>query len=427
MNDETIKDPVETAEAIQTPEEEASALEEEAPALEEEATAPETAEPAQKKKKRKRFFKKKDILNITPENDLRYRGPLSCRYMKVLAWLCILFLQISTILGMKEKIVGFDNTAFVWNKSLQLLGSLGVPLLLVSNFSLLLNGSQSYRRMIIKNTALSGGFALAYLYFYFHYIVGLVAVSKGSRFAAHNFINSSVYEITEGKGFVAFNMFLDILVCTLIVFFINYKPKKLFQGKKLIIFRLFTLLPIFYEILCITAKILATEDMILIPMWVFPFLTTKPPLTFLIFVIAAIYIKRRESYFLKNGKTSEDYQRFLKTNTNSFQFSILLSGIIIVVGIVDLLLFIMITIMQALATGQTADVAATATLSWGFGNTSEMLIIVPLMLLFSYNKTYKNVLVDLLVPVVAVFLIVYAYLEGIFDIARTLLGMTVLH
>ncbi len=375
-----------------------------------------------KQRKRSRIFKKRDILNITAENDIRYRAPLSCRYLKILAWFCIFLLQIASIMNLKEQFIGTPAASAVWRGILELLGSLGVPLLLVANYSSLLNGSQSYRMMIIKNTALSAAFALLYLYSYFHYFVGIVAISKGSREAAHSAINSGIREMTDGAGYINFNMFLDILVCTLIVFFISYRPKKLFQGKKIVWFRLFTLLPILYEIGCVAVKILATEGIIMLPMWTFPLLTTNPPLTFLVFIIAALYIKRREMYFIKNGRTHEDYQRFLKTNTNSFQFSILLSAVVIIVGIADLILVVAVTMIHAGITGEPLELASSTVISWGFGSAAQLLLIVPLFLLFSYNKTHKNILVDLLIPLAAVVMIIFAYLEGAFDILCSIMS-----
>ena len=47
------------------------------------------AEPKKRRKRRK-------IWEVTPENDMKYRGPLSYRTLSILGWLCIAFGQVDT-------------------------------------------------------------------------------------------------------------------------------------------------------------------------------------------------------------------------------------------------------------------------------------------------------------------------------------------
>ena len=66
-------------------------------------------------------------------------------------------------------------------------------------------------------------------------------------------------------------------------------------------------LPILYEIGSIVLKAITSEGIITLSPYVFPLLTTKAPITFLIFLTMAIFIKNRRKFFFKKGK-SEDIQ-----------------------------------------------------------------------------------------------------------------------
>ena len=57
----------------------------------------------------------------------------------------------------------------------------------------------------------------------------------------------------------------------------------------------------------------------------------------------ALFIKSGERFYIKKGKTHEDYEKFKDTNVNSLHFSLFLSGIIILVGIIDIILMLGLT------------------------------------------------------------------------------------
>jgi uncharacterized membrane protein len=50
--------------------------------------------------------------------------------------------------------------------------------------------------------------------------------------------------------------------------------------------------------------------------------------------------------------------------------------------------------------------------------TLPLLLIIPLVLLFDYKKTYKNSMIDIVIPVAGVAMVVLVYLEGGFQIVR---------
>ena len=199
----------------------------------------------------------------------------------------------------------------------------------------------------------------------------------------------------------------------------NYRPKRLFTGRLLGVFRAFAVLPIAYEIASILLKTLAVEGKVALPLIVFPFLTVKPPMTFLVFVVLALFIKNRERIFRKNGKTHEDYQAFLRTNRNSFQFSRFTAIILAAAGILDIVAMFVVSAILSRHTAEGAELDMGFFLSHvnalGLGDSVLLLLLSPLMLLFSYTRTHKNKTLDTFIPFAGIALIVLVYIEGAYQ------------
>ncbi len=247
------------------------------------------------------------------------------------------------------------------------------------------------------------------------YILGSVAIFTGSRQDAMGFLEMAFY-MASGFGYFSYNLFIDLFLCTLLLFFLNYRPKRLFTGKLLGVFRAFAVLPIAYEIASITLKILAVEGKVTLPFIVFPFLTVKPPMTFLVFIVMAFFIKNRERIFRKNGRTHEEYQAFLKTNRNSFQFSRFTAVILAIAGILD---FVAMLVVLGILSNHvqegaelTEDMIMSHLTALGLGESILLLLMAPIMLLFSYTRTHKNKTLDSFIPIAGIALIALIYIEG---------------
>ena len=78
-------------------------------------------------------------------------------------------------------------------------------------------------------------------------------------------------------------------------------------GSRIKVFRLFAILPLTYEIVCIVLKTLAANRTVELSPYLYPFLTTKPPVAFLLFIVLALFLKIRERRYLRSGKTREEY------------------------------------------------------------------------------------------------------------------------
>lgn len=232
-------------------------------------------------------------------------------------------------------------------------------------------------------------------------------------------IDSLILEGTRSGNF-KFNLFIDLFLCTLFMLFLNYQPQKGFFSRHMLLFRWLAVVPVLYEIASLVIRILGVNGTITPPFLVYPFLTTKPPMTFVMFIVLALYIKFREYHFLLKGKTREDYKRFLQTNANSFQFSRFAAIILLVTWIMDLAIYMAVAIVNTVQAGfdMTApamEMIVTKIYAWGIGAHLPLINLLPFILLLSYTRTYKNSKVDLYIPVFGVCLAVIVTIEGLYQ------------
>ena len=409
--------------------------------------------------------KRLKIHEVTAENDIRYQGPLNYQHFQMLGWLCIVATAAVLLITIGAKMDASVETSLGGVKDvLNWVGTLSLPFLLIANFARILNNSEGYRKQLIKNGAAMAGIALGAILLLYRYVVGvMVELGLTQEQAVAFFLNAAQITSKARVGFISFNIFVDLFLCTLVMFFLNYRPKYIFKAPAArIVFRLFTVFPIAYELISLILKIRCARGEITLPLWSFPLLTVKPPMTFVLFIALAVYVKTREWRFRRHGKTHEEYQAFLKTRRNSRNFSVFLAVMLAVVSIFDLLIFLGMSVFEtannivkdqeAAALEQAAETAGTeqaqlsdeeliATLAEnsptaeeigqekivayteksvrimdavGFGGSVYLIFLAPLVLLFSYIRIPKNKQFSMLIPMIAAGLILVMYLEGFY-------------
>ncbi|MCR5505527.1 MAG: hypothetical protein K6F07_00825 [Bacilli bacterium] len=368
---------------------------------------------------------KKPFVLSTRENDIKYRGPFSYRILRILAFVAIAFAVSATLLLTGSKMMnlfhgkGAGATMASVSNVFSSIGRLSVPLFLIANFTIILQERESYRSILIKYGALClivfFGFMLADL----RYINGVFYQFE------HNYKTGAeaadmLLKLWLGEK-LYLNVFIDLFLFALMHFFLNYRPKKpIFAGKKVILFRLLVLLPILYEAAGVVLKGLAANNVINIPILCMPLFPTKPPLMFVAFFVIALIFRHREKHYLNKGCTVEQYEEYLKTNKSSLFFSIQVSTIITIAAIIDIvLLFLFI----AFSGGKENSAAIRLSLSWGIGESVSAVFLVPLIMLYSYNRKFKKTgkPIDLFINLGGIGLVVLAVIETMYQITCALI------
>ena len=365
---------------------------------------------------RKKLLK---LHEYSAEHDIRYKGPLSYQGLMALGWLMIVFTAVRILLSaltVSKQDPQLIHTIGPFVTVLEYLTGFSVPLMLIANFARIMNNDGEYKNLLLSNGIAAAAVFGATWLFFSRYAVGTLsmAVTEPEQvmprleafFRAHN-----------QAGFLSFNMFVDLFLCTLTMFCLNARPKRFFTGKKIVLLRLIALLPIAYEVASLWLKILAVTDRITLPFWTFPLLTVKPPITYALFVCMAVHFRGREFRFCRHGRTHREYLDYLQSNRNSLHFSIYLAVGLLIAAVADALL------SNAIYWGAIrwvqADKGEAAVISWkafeatGLGKDNDYLILIaPLMLLFSYNRVPRWKKLDSVIPVAAIIITVLLFLEA---------------
>ena len=346
------------------------------------------------------------------EKDIRYRGPLNYQHFQILGWLCIVASQALLVLNLGAKLGKLPASYAGLTGPLTYMSWLSLPFLLIANFAQIMNGQKSYRILLIKNFCAAGAIWGIYAFFLNRYVIGTIDVINDGTITSVEAL-SQIMEKANPTGVLCFNIFIDLFLCTLVMFFLNYKPTRIFREKSRFIFRSFALLPVAYEVGCIVLKVLASRKEITISPFFYPLFTVKPTMTFVLFIVLALYIKTRELRFRRHGKTHEEYKAFLNTNKNSWDFSRFLAIALVVTALVDLAIFFIVTVRETSGMAEEAmNTYYPTAVIMGFGDSAALILLAPLVLLFSYTRKPKNAMVGLLVPVSSFALIMLLYLEA---------------
>lgn len=356
------------------------------------------------------------------DRDIRYRGPLNYQHFQVLGWLCVAATQLVLILGLADRVGMLPDRYAGLREPARVMSWLALPFLLIANFAQIMNGRKSYKTLLVKNLCAAAAVWAGYAFLLHRYIIGTVDVVNDGTVASLDVVTKSMLMLTSSgllkigsPGVLAFNVFIDLFLCTLVMFFLNYKPKRIFTGKWRYLFRSFTLLPIACEVGCIVLKVMASKFRITVSPYLYPLFTVKPTTAFILFVVLAFYVKTREWRFCRHGKTHEEYAAFLHTRKNSWDFSLFLAIALVVFSILDLVLFAWISSMELASVDVEILAAADYTpvaMVMGFGDSIMLWLLAPLVLLFSYTREPRYPALGMMAPVAAVGIMVLLYLEA---------------
>ena len=343
------------------------------------------------------------------EEDIKYKAPLSYRHLRIIGWICMALGQLALLCSICNTIMDWSPIGKAGYQAISVISNLSTPLFVFASFGLILSKQKRYSSFLVTYGLAFLAIGFGFIFFYYRYVDGLfvqLGINK-TNFAeiTKNFIGNKIN----------INVFADLFTFALFHFFINYSPKKYFKGRKIIIFRLFSLIPISFILLCYVLHILHGFAIISLPLFIYPFLTTKSPLLFALFVIISLWIRNREKWFIKLGATKEEYHKFSLTNRNSLSFSTHVS-ILILVGIVaDFIIGMIIGFIINIILGMpfNSDVLTDTFL---IGQTFPLVFSIPILFLYSYTKTHKEKIIDIIIPIGGIALVSWIYVEFIYQV-----------
>ena len=354
----------------------------------------------------KREIRKQKLKNrlIRPD-DIKYQGPISYRVLRIIAWVLIALGQLAFLNGVSDSLVQWNPLGDSLEGFFSFLASIATPLFIVASFGLVLNRKRSYSAFITIYGAGFFAIGLGICLFYFRYINGL--------FVQLGINETQMSELTTDllAKRVQVNVFADLFAFSLFNFFLNYSPKKVFTGKKLIIFRLFMILPLAFVITSYVLKVTACFGGIVLPFYIYPFFATRNPIIFLVFALASLWIKNRERLFLKLGATKEEYQKYLLTKRNSLSFSINLSLFVLLAAVLEAIIILVVGFIYIAEFDNIVPILD----NYQLGQAISMIVAIPILFLYSYTREHKNTLLDIFVPIGGIALCGIVYIEFIFQ------------
>jgi len=366
-------------------------------------------------RKEKKLYKKK--WRYILDDDKRFRGPFSCFSLRILAWVCIVLSQAAVVLSLAADMT-MDPLFSKLSSGISVFSSLSMPLFLLANFAYIIQNKNSILRVLLTYLFMMIVLAGMYYLIFLHYLVGMYAqifqVSFEDAYATFNLLITTLF-----SGTFKFNIFVDLFICTLLVYFCLGTPKKIFTGKKIIIFRSLAILPLVYEFSTIILKVLSIDNLVTIPFLFIPFMPTKCPLTFLAFILIVAHEMKRKRKYIKYNGTDEQYEQYFYTNKNSWLFSKTTAKCFAVVGLLDVIVYVVLYAVSNGIPGIFDGDSIIKTLE--IGESVGLLIISPFIFLFSYNRMFKPSKMDLFLPILAVIAIVIIWLEAAYQAAGMLM------
>ena len=101
--------------------------------------------PVEKKRRKRR-----KIDEYTLENDIKYRGPLSYLHLRMLAWAFLIIAQIGVLLSLGARFdANLGGKLGMLPDVLKMASDIMMPLFLMATFATILNGSKTFKSMLI--------------------------------------------------------------------------------------------------------------------------------------------------------------------------------------------------------------------------------------------------------------------------------------
>lgn len=367
-----------------------------------------------KRKLRKKHNLKK-FLSYGNGYDIKYKGLLGIRGLKITAWVFMCFTAIGISYTFYRSVVAPDSSvtfASVLVSIVTLFGQLAVPCFMLAKFSTIIKNRKGYLATLITYFLLAVLIIVGFMFFYFRYAVGFVRMMTGETIAEASVTLNTVFGFILKKK-MAFNIFVDMFLWALFFTFFDYTPKKLVNNKVgKILFRSLAIIPFLLVCVGFVYKFLYATNNIYVPPYFCVILPTSTPLTFMVFMLISVFIRDNKKYYLSLGGTEEQYKNYVKSNANSFHYAKMAAIAFAIIGIFDIF-------VESIIYGMFENYQQVIAVS-GIGESGAYIIFAPTILLFSITRKYEPNRADIIIPLVGIGIFIFVIFEGIFRVLISL-------
>lgn len=371
-----------------------------------------------KELRKQKKLEKQNIVKYTLDNDIKYKGPLGIQHIKLLAWFFIILTQYFVLSNsLYPKLAIGSNPDGLIMQVLSWLVDLATPCFLLAAFSIIIARREECKELIITYAAFASVIVVFFFLLIYRYGAGLFGMflEEGGPVGANIF---GTFLATINIKLINFNIFIDLLLFTLLLYFTLCDPPNFFAGSREKYFRMLAILPVAYELtFFIIELIFALNDEVL-PAFLYSIMPTKPILTFFTFLTIIEFEFKQKRKYLKQGGTIEGYNEYIKTRKHSWEYSKRIAKSFLFFGIVDFIIIVALYIMAEVDVqiGMGSNIFTLFISTFKFGDTVCLALLAPIVLLFSFNKEFKNrTLFNILLPLASIVAILLLYVEFIFQ------------
>lgn len=376
-------------------------------------------------------MKRIKLIDRTLENDIKFEGIFSYRHLSILAWTLLVLAQVLTLLVIAKRFHPDININEEFAETFSsVIGSLPLPLLLVSKFSKIVNNEGEWKKTILRSFFIALALFIIDNFVAIHFGYQLFNVGEQKHSWWDSLFLISNYFIDLRINVLFLNIFIDMLLYWLIYFFLMYKPKNASE-KKTLMFHFLVILPILYEVGAIIVKSLICSINLQLPCFVLFMLPSKSALISIAVIVLLFFLKIFRIRYFKRFQNNEidvetKYKNYMQTNVFCLKFSIFLTSVFFIEWILDSFVFAAIfiniyneaTALPLPPEGMALYIQHNINLwfGWGFGSSITMILVLPIIFFFRLKKKCKNPDADILIPICGVGIIVVLYVVGLFDI-----------
>lgn len=325
------------------------------------------------------------LTQLLKKPDIRYKGPLSYVGLRIVAYVIVFLLFTTIVHDFSKDVLGLPEWTDAIYGAIKSIYPLTTPLLFLALCNRITSNEKEARRTVLYLFIVASGIYLATIFVYNRYILGFFKAifNEDADDIARSFVKAIFGSV------ININVYIDVLLCSILYYFLVCTPKKLKSKVAMVFFRLASIIPVTIMFVSPVVYYDYLYEGLELPFELLAAIPSRSLSVHMIFVILILFVKFRKLAFIKKGGTEEQYDEYVKTNRSSLQYSVFCCLSILIVFLVNCILQI--------ASGLFDFSAIVSEL--------PMLFVTPVILLYSYNR--KSRMKSLTYIAIAVLFAVY--------------------